>query len=342
MRQKEKTETSRQNTLQQQTPPRLQIGLFLPTRGAVMSGNFATAPLLTIAEFAEAAGLDSVWVGDSLLARPRFEPLTLLAALAARTRRVTLGTAVLLPPLRHPLLLAHSIATLDQLAEGRLVLGVGAGFNYPGTRRECEAVGVPFEQRVGRLVETISLCRRLWGDEPVTINNQYWTLDSVELLPKPYRPGGPPMWLGGNAAPALRRAGRLADGWFPTSATPDVFRQGWEQVQAAAQEAGRPLASLATATVLTVNLHADATLAQRELRQFLEQYYSAPYEQLATFIGCYGGAVDGCAELLHAFAAAGAQHIVLRFAARDQFAQLERVATDLLPQLQNTASVVAS
>src|SRR5512134_1878754 len=117
----------------------VKVGVLLPTREAVMSGRFETAPLLDMAERVEAMGYDSVWVGDSLLARPRFEPLTLLAAVAARTRRVGLGTAVLLPALRHPLLLAHAAATVDRLAEGRLVLGVGIAADTPATRKEFES-----------------------------------------------------------------------------------------------------------------------------------------------------------------------------------------------------------
>src|SRR3990172_711669 len=120
----------------QMMTPRIHIGVLLPTREAVMSGRPEAAPLLQIAEGAEAAGYVSVWVGDSPRARPRFEPLTLLAAAAARTRRVTLGTAVLLPALRHPLLLAHAVASVDRIAEGRLVLGVGIPPDTPRRRHE--------------------------------------------------------------------------------------------------------------------------------------------------------------------------------------------------------------
>src|SRR5438128_3924904 len=104
-------------------PP--QIGYLLPTRERVMEGRPETAPLLDLAERAERLGFDSLWVGDSLLARPRHDPLTLLAAVAARTRKPELGTAVLLPALRNPVVLAQQVATLDRSAEGRLFLGIG-------------------------------------------------------------------------------------------------------------------------------------------------------------------------------------------------------------------------
>src|SRR5207302_6154136 len=104
----------------------IRIGYLLPTRERIMAGQPQASSLLELAERAERLGFDSVWAGDSLLARPRHEPLTLLAAVASRVRRVDVGTAVLLPALRNPVLLAHQVATLDQVAEGRLILGLAS------------------------------------------------------------------------------------------------------------------------------------------------------------------------------------------------------------------------
>src|SRR5467141_3406914 len=123
----------------------IRIGYLLPTRERVMAGQPQASSLLELAERAERLGFDSVWAGDSLLARPRHEPLTLLAAVAGRVRRVDIGTAVLLPALRNPVLLAHQVATLDQVAEGRLILGVGIAADVPNIRQEFTAAGVPFE-----------------------------------------------------------------------------------------------------------------------------------------------------------------------------------------------------
>ena len=112
----------------------VEFGVLIPTREVVMSGRPQTAPLLAMAERAEAAGFDSVWIGDSITARPRHEPLTLMAAIAARTRRVRLGTGVLLPALRPPVVLAHVVGTLDRIAEGRVILGVGIAADTPAIR----------------------------------------------------------------------------------------------------------------------------------------------------------------------------------------------------------------
>src|SRR5436190_15389239 len=143
------------------------LGYLLPTREQIMEGKPAAAPLLNLAARAEALGYASVWVGDSVLARPRHDPLTLLAAVAARVPRVMLGTAVLLPALRNPVLLAHQVATLDQVSQGRLILGVGIARDVPNIRAEFAACGVPFEKRVGRMMEGLRLCRALWSGETV-------------------------------------------------------------------------------------------------------------------------------------------------------------------------------
>ena len=173
----------------------LRIGYLLPTREQIMEGRPEVAPLLDLAEKAEQLGFDSLWVGDSLLARPRHKPLTLLAAVAGRTRRAALGTAVLLPALRNPVLLAHQAATLDQASEGRLILGVGIAADVPNIRAEFKAAGVPFEKRVGRMLEGLRLCRALWSGEEVDWDGR-WQVTKGRLAPMPHRPGGPPIWNG--------------------------------------------------------------------------------------------------------------------------------------------------
>src|SRR3989441_466405 len=187
----------------------VEFGVLLPTREAVMSGRPETAPLLAIAERAEGAGFDSVWIGDSLTARPRHEPLTLLAAVAARTRRVRLGTGVLLPAVRNPVVLAHVVGTLDRIAEGRVLLGVGIAADAPAIRKEFAAAGVPWDRRVGRFLETIEICRALWRQEGASFSGKHFTLQDVTVEPKPHRAGGPPIWIGGRGATPPREGPRF-------------------------------------------------------------------------------------------------------------------------------------
>ena len=308
----------------------MKIGILLPTREAAISRQFDIAPQLDLADRAEAAGFDSVWAGDSLLARPRFEPLTLLAAVAGRTRRVELGTAVLVAPLRHPLLLAHAAATVDRIAQGRLILGVGFGSKTPLVEREFEAAGAGFHQRAGRMRELMDLCRLLWQGEPVTFQGRYWNLSEATLLPTPHRPGGPPFWVGGSGPTSLRIAGRHADGYFPHSATPEGMATAWQTVrQAAPAGAARSLALYAT-----VNITGDRAAGQKELEDFIERYYNAPYASMAQRQNCFAGTAEDCAAWLAPFLNQGVDHLVLRLATYDQASQFTQVVSQLLPRLR--------
>jgi alkanesulfonate monooxygenase SsuD/methylene tetrahydromethanopterin reductase-like flavin-dependent oxidoreductase (luciferase family) len=308
------------------------LGYLLPTRERIMEGRPETAPLLALAERAEAIGFDSVWVGDSLLARPRHDPLTLLAAVAARTRRVELGTAVLLPALRNPVVLAHQVATLDRLAEGRLILGVGIATDVPNIRAEFEAAGVPFDKRVGRLVEGLALARALWRGAPVdwpsdgSENRQArWTVRSGTIGPTPHRSGGPPIWIAGSVAPALRRAGRLFDGWFPNGPSAAEYGPQWAEVRDAARAAGRDPAALTAAMYLTLALDDDKARAEARIDSYLEQYYGVRADVTRKRQMCFAGSAAAAAAWLKAYADAGANHLVLRLAG-DHDRQLEAVA----------------
>ena len=229
----------------------LRIGYLLPTRESVMEGRPEAEPLLGLAERAEKLGYDSVWVGDSLLARPRHEPITLLAGVAGRTKRVRLGTAVLLPAFRNPVLLAHQVATLDQVSAGRVILGIGIASDVPNVRAEFRAAGVPFEKRVGTLMEGMRLCKALWTGKPVDWEGR-WHVEQGVIGPTPHQPGGPPIWGGGSAPAALERAGKHFDGWFPTGPDSAGWGKQWRQVQSIAREAGRNPGDLEAAVYLTL------------------------------------------------------------------------------------------
>jgi len=303
----------------------MEFGVLIPTREAIMSGRPETGSLLAMAERAEAAGFDSVWIGDSITARPRHEPLTLMAAIAARTRRVRLGTGVLLPALRNPVVLAHLIGTVD--------LGVGIAADTPTIRKEFAACGVPWDRRVGRFLETIEICRALWQRDGVSFNGKHFTLDGATVEPKPHRPGGPPIWIGGSGPTALREAARF-DAWFPTGPSAEAFAEQFPRIQAAARAAGRPAGAVAGAAYVTLALDPNKAAAEQRLHRFLETYYAAPAAAMMARQATYAGPIEGCVEWLQHWIDAGASHLALRFAGGDQLAQVDEAASHLLPRLK--------
>jgi alkanesulfonate monooxygenase SsuD/methylene tetrahydromethanopterin reductase-like flavin-dependent oxidoreductase (luciferase family) len=302
----------------------LELGYLLPTREMIMSGRNETAGMLSLAGRAELLGFDGIWIGDSLTARPRHEPLAMLAAVAARVPRVLVGTAVLLPALRNPVLLAHQAATIDRISEGRLVLGVGIARDVPSIRAEFEAAGVPFEKRVGRMMEGLQLARALWSGEPVDWDGR-WKLEKATVGPAPHRPGGPLLWIAGALPPSLERAGRFFDGWLPNEGNPEAWMKGWQEVRRIAAEAGRDPSRLTGSMYLTLSLDEDVAAAGARLDRYLESYYGAPAVALKKRQECFAGRPGDVAEYLAGYAKAGARHLVLRFAG-DQAAHLDAVA----------------
>jgi alkanesulfonate monooxygenase SsuD/methylene tetrahydromethanopterin reductase-like flavin-dependent oxidoreductase (luciferase family) len=293
--------------------PAMRMGYLLPTRERIMEGQPETASLLRLAERARALGFDSIWAGDSLLARPRHEPLTLLAAVVGRLPGVEIGTAVLLPALRNPVLLALHIATLDRLAEGRLILGVGIARDTPPIRAEFAAAGVPFEGRVGRLLEGLRLARALWSGQAVDWQGR-WTVKAGLLGVTPHRRGGPPLWIAGSLPVSLERAGQLFDGWIPNAGSAAQWGAQWATVKDMARRAGRDPQLLTGAMYLTISVDADVTRANERLDLYLEKYYGQPAAVLRTRQECFAGPPGDLADYLLGYVRAGAAHLIVRFA----------------------------
>jgi probable F420-dependent oxidoreductase len=195
----------------------------------------AAERLWRLTELCERTVIDSLWLSERLVG-PTLEPCTALAAAAARTRRLKFGTAVLVLPFRSPMLAAKTLATLDLVSDGRVFPAVGLGVDQ---QREWEAAGVPPGSRGARTDEAIEVIRRLWTEDEVTYKGSYFTLDRVRLVPRP--PAPLPLWVGGSSEAALRRAGRLSDGWLASYTPPDAFGRGVGRIQAHAAAAGRAI-----------------------------------------------------------------------------------------------------
>ncbi len=279
-------------------------GLLLPSREVVLWRGGDVRYVVDAAKQAEQMGYDSVWVGDSLLARPRGEPLTLLAAIAGATARVQLSTAVLLPLLRRPVQLAHVLATLDRVAGGRVTVGIGPGADAPGTRDELAAVDMPPDHRVGNMLAAIDRCRLLWrGEDP-----------HVRLLPEPATPGGPHVWIAAHGPRLLRATGAKYDGWLPFSPTAAEYARGWSAVREAAAQAGRDESSITPAVYLTLAVDADPSKAAQQFDTYIREYYGVPGEVMAKRQASHAGTVESATEWIAGYVEAGARHVVLRIA----------------------------
>ncbi len=317
---------------------RLRLGILLPTRGLVMGPDEPRDAdiILSMAEAAEEASLDSVWVGDSLTSKPRLEPLTTLAAVAARTRRVRLGTAVLLAALRHPVLMAHVVGSLDLISRGRAVLAVGVGgaFNE-AQQREWMAAGVTPSRRATRLEELVEIVKRLSAGETVSYKGRHFTLDSVSMEPRPAQRGGVPVliachWRAGRDA-QFRRAARLGDGFISISDTPEEYALVLGKVRDYAHEGGRTFDEMEAAFYMTVNLRKDRQKAVEEAENYLMMYYGANIwgDRWGPF-----GHPEATVERIRQYARAGAGTIIVRFASFDQEGQLDTFLREVVPALR--------
>ena len=307
------------------------LGYLLPTRENIMRGEPSGRALVDAARHVADLGFDSVWVGDSLLARPRHEPLTLLAAVAGAVDSIELGTAVLLPALRNPVVLAHQLATLDQVSEGRLIVGAGIAGDNPAIRHEFAAAGVAFEGRVGLFMEGFRLCKALWSGEPVDWEGR-WQMQDAVLAPTPYRPGGPPIWIGTGHPNGIMRTAKHFDGWFPISPNPEQYAEMRQQIFAVAAEAGRDASAFGFPYYMTVCIDDDADAANQAINDYLAEYYGVPGEVMRRIQSAYGGPLDGALDYIRSFTERGVDHVVLRLVG-DHAAQLEsfsRVRDELL------------
>ncbi|MET8878559.1 LLM class flavin-dependent oxidoreductase [Nocardia sp. NPDC004604] len=305
------------------------IGVLLPSRETAMTGDHDAAGLVHFAQAAEDAGFDSVWIGDSPLARTRVDPLPLLAAVAATTSRVRLGTAALTATLRHPLLGAHTAATVDQISNGRLILGLGAGFPVPESQDEFAAVGVPFTTRVGRLDETVAIWRRSWSGAN-DFDGRYWQLDDLSRALPAASPAGPPLWLAGSDTPqVLERVARHYDGWLPFLPDPDAYARAWTTIRE------KTTRTITSGLYATININPDAAAARAELDGYVRQYYRRSLDEMSMIQAYFGGSAEECVQWLGRYLDAGASHLVLRIGSLDARRQLDLLADALLPAHQS-------
>ena len=307
-------------------PANTKIGLLVP-------GGFGDAPP-SMAEFtgffrrADEIGYDSLWVIDRIFHNISIiEPMTLLTCAAAVTERVRLGTAVLLFVLRNPILVAKTTATLDYLSGGRLTLGISLG----GRDNEFGPMGIDPGRRVSRFTEDLEIMRRLWTERDVTHHGRYYSMDNVNVDPKPVQQPSIPIILGGSAEGPLRRAGQLADGWVAGgTANAETWGQAWQKVQGYAAEAGKDPESLESGKLIYTYVDSDRSRAKQALESFTHAYYGPQYD---VENNCAFGPAEACAEKLQPFIDAGCKTLILG-PTWPEAAQIERIWSEVVPLLR--------
>src|SRR5574341_959451 len=256
----------------------------------------------------EELGYDSAWTSEHIFFYfPTFDALTALAAMAARTSRIQLGTAVLLLPFRPADLVAKEIASVDNISGGRVVLGVGVGGEYA---KEFDAVGVPVKEGGARSDEAMRVLKLLFTEDNVSFDGRFTKIDGVTLMPKPVQKGGPPIWVAGRSDAAMRRAGRLGDGYLPYLFSPDRFREGLAKTREYAEKAGRDPGKLTGAIYQFICLADSYDEAKKRAAADLSRRYNQPFEKIVDRYVVMGTA-DDCAKRLGDFAEAGVEHFIL-------------------------------
>ena len=288
------------------------------------------APLITpnyVVDFAkkcQAMGADSMWTIDRI-AYDNLEPLTLLAAAAGATQRIRLGTSVLLGNLRHPSHLAKIVATLDFISNGRMTLGLGFG----SRESDYKAVEVPFERRGSRAVEQVNLIKRLWTEKNVNHNGRFFNIENLTVGPEPIQKPIP-IWTGGSAEVALKRAGTWADGYICGSSAIPEFPQTWEKVAGYARAAGRNPDDIEKAGLTFMAIDEDCGRAVKTVENYMTRYYGKVRGEVAST--SLVGSPSAIAERIDSFFSRGLDTLIIGVADPAP-RQLDLFANKILPKI---------
>ena len=277
---------------------------------------------------AEELGFHSLWVTERFIHQVKtLHSFTTLAWAAGVTSRIKLGTAVVLATFRHPLLLAKTVANLDYLSGGRVILGLSLG----GRPNEFEALGIPLRQRPRRFEETVAILRQLWSQPSVTFQGRHFTLEGVTMAPRPGPERSIPILLGGSAEPVLRRAAALADGWMAgTSGTIEQLRQRIESVLQLAGEAGKGPESFDISKLLYMAIDDSTEKARERLAASMHAYYGPQYD---VDNNCAFGPPEACARGIQVYLDAGVKTLMLGLTWPD-VQELERLKREVVPLLE--------
>jgi alkanesulfonate monooxygenase SsuD/methylene tetrahydromethanopterin reductase-like flavin-dependent oxidoreductase (luciferase family) len=334
----------------------VEFGVNLNNREPLIAPGYGMPELLDLSQLVEELGFSSVWVGDSLFSKPRYEPISLLAAISQRTKDVKLGTACLVSSPRNPLYLALEWATLDIISGGRTIFGCCAGNPEKGVRREFEALGLDFDRRFDIFEEGLGILRQLWVDGSVTHHGATYDYDAIgfysgtEMGPLMPIQRPPPFWIVSNPRlvtdahdeamvrtmkKACRRILRHGEGWMTCCRAqhPEELVEQLGYLREVAAEIGDDASRLVISYQVTLNIGDSEQGAHDAFDDYITRYY--PELSKAMDLSNWGpvGTPDAIADWFRTFTDAGVDHFICRFGSLDQFGQVERFAREVLPAL---------
>ena len=304
---------------------RVELGVAIPQ--TLLAGSFDVRKVREFLVRAEALGFQSAWVVEQILGSIQsLEPVTLLTYAAACTERLRLGSAVLLTALRSPVHLAKSLATLDHLSGGRLTVGVGLG----GNPRIYPAFGLSAARRAERFAEGLRLMKRLWTEERVTFEGEFFKLHNASLQPKPLQKPHPPLWFGGHHPNAIRRAVELGDGFIGAgSVSTATFLDEAKLLRGLLEEAGRDPATFPLGKRVYIAVDRDRARAGRRLAEWFGAFYGKP--ELAAEVSVWGDPGE-CLDRLSEITAAGVGFLMLN-PVFDELEHLDQFASEIAAKL---------
>lgn len=318
---------------------KVSFGFTVPQRG-VFFGIASWPEMLAMAREADANPLfDSVWVGDSVMAKPRPESIALLGALASATSRVTLGVGCMASfPIRDPILFAYQWATLDLVSNGRMLLAACTGIVAGGvSAKEGGVWGIRDAQRGARMAENIEVCRRLWNEDNVSFAGKYRSFEDVTISPRPKQTPCP-IWIAANPPPVqcdipMRRVARMADGWMSVQIFPEMFGALRRKLDTFLKDEGKDPAAFPNVAYHNVNIGTDRAACLAESQRFLNEYYGPVFAPQMVEAWTAAGTPDECAASLRALIGEGAKAITLRITSWDQPGQYQRLVNEVLPRV---------
>jgi len=282
--------------------------------------------VVNFAKKCEAMGCHSMWTIDRI-AYDNLEPLTVLAAAAGATQKIRLGTSVLLGNLRHASHAAKIVSTLDFISNGRVTLGLGFG----SRENDYRAVEIPFEHRGSRAVEQVQLMKRLWTEDNVTFKGKFYNVENLSVGPKPIQKPHPPIWTGGSAEVALKRAGSWADGFICGSSAIPEFPSTWEKIASYAKAAGRDPNRISKAGLTFMAIDEDQSKAVKTVEDYVMRYYGRLRADVANT--SLVGAPAAIAERIGAFLSRGLDTLIIGVADPDP-RQLDLFGENVLPKIR--------